>query len=137
MAINYQRPLPHDRGSGEALQEFPAPFVAIQERVSENATTSSAISLSDQTTMLEVTAVGSTGFLKWIGTSNTNPSVISIAGATADFDHVIAPNTTRRFVVPQERAGIPSIAGANIQNGCYQRVAYKTGGIGSILTSEF
>lgn len=136
MAIPYQPNLPHDRGSGEALQEFPAPILAVQERVSENASTSSVITLSDRTTMLEVAAVGSTGFLKWIASTDTTASVISAAG-TADYDHVIPAGTIRRFVVPQERAGIPSIAGANVQNGCYARVAYKTGGIGSILTAEF
>ena len=136
MAINYQRPLPHDRGSGEALQEFAVPFVAIQERVSENAATSSVITLNDQTTMLEVAAIGSTGFLKWIPTTDTTASVVS-AAASADYDHVIPAGTLRRFVVPQERIGITSIAGANIMNGCYQRVAYKSGGIGSIMTAEF
>ena len=136
MAINYQRPLPHDSGTSEVLQEFPAPFLAVREIVSENAATSSVITLDDRTTSIEVAAVGSTGFIKWIATTDTQASIISAAG-TADYDHVIPAGTLRRFVVPQERAGITSIAGANIANGCYQRIAWKTGGVGSILSSEF
>lgn len=137
MSLNYQRALPRDASTNEALQAYPAPIVAIQSRTSENATVSSAISLTDRTTALEVTAVGATAALKWIPTTSTNPSVIGIAGATANYDHIIPAGTMRRFVVPQERAGVSSIAGANISNGCYQRVAYITLGIGSVLSSEF
>lgn len=136
MALNYQRPLPKDSGSNEALQGYPAPFVALQARTSENATASSVISLTDRTTALEVTAVGATAALKWIPTTSTNPSVFS-AAATANYDHIIPSGTMRRFVVPQETRGVASIAGANIMNGLYQRVAYATMGVGSVLSSEF
>lgn len=136
MSLNYQKALPRDSGTGEAMQAYPAPRLSLREIVSENAATSSVVTLNDNTTAIEVTAVGSTGFIKWIPTTNTNPSVISAAG-TADYDHVIPAGTVRRFVVPQESIGVSSMSGANVMNGCYQRVAWKTGGIGSILSSEF
>lgn len=136
MALNYQKPLPKDSGSNEALQAYPAPFLAIQSRTSENAIVSSVVTMTDRTTALEVTAVGGTAALKWIATTNTNPSVLSGA-ANANYDHIIPAGTMRRFVVPQERQGTPSIAGANIMNGLYQRVAYITNGAASVLTSEF
>lgn len=136
MAIPAQKPLPKDSGSNEALQAYPAPFLAIQSRTSENAVVSSVITLTDRTTALEVTAVGGTAALKWIATTSTNPSVLTGA-ATANYDHIIPAGTMRRFVVPQERAGVSSVSGANIMNGLYQRVAYITTGIASVLTSEF
>lgn len=134
MAIPAQKPLPKDSGSNEVLQAYPAPFLALQSRTSESAAVSSVITLTDRTTALEVTAVGGTAALKWIATTNTNPSVIA-AATGANYDHIIPAGTMRRFVVPQERAGIPSISGANIMNGLYQRVAYI--GVASVLTSEF
>lgn len=136
MAIPAQKPLPKDSGSNEVLQAYPAPFLALLSRTSENAAVSSVITMTDRTTALEVTALGGTAALKWIATTNTNPSVITAAG-TANYDHIIPAGTMRRFVVPQERAGIPSISGANIMNGLYQRVAYVTGVAASVLTSEF
>lgn len=132
----YQQPLASDKKSGEALQNYPAPIIAIQSRTSENAIVSSAISLSDRTTAIEVTAVGGTVALKWIPVSSTNPSVFTGA-ANANYDHIIPSGTLRRFVVPQETIGVASISGANIQNGLYRRVAYMASGIASVLSSEF
>lgn len=136
MAIPAQKPLAKDSGSNEALQEYPAPFLAIQSRTSENAVVSSVINLTDRTTAIEVTAVGATAGIKWIATTNTSASVLTTA-AGANYDHIIPTNTMRRFVVPQERQGISSIAGANIMNGLYQRVAIVTNIAASVLTSEF
>lgn len=136
MAINYQKRLPHDAGSGEALQEFPAPFLAHQRRYSDNGSTSSVVTLDDRTTMLEVTASGGAAAIKWIPTSDTAASVVATTAAP-NYDHVIPANTMRRFVVPQETAGITSVAGANVANGCYRRVAWISIGAGSILSSEF
>ena len=135
MSINYQKQLPKDRG-GDALQEFPAPFLAVKRTTSENATVSSVITLSDQTTSLEVTALGVGAALRWVPATDTQASVVT-AVSGANYDHVIPPNTMRRFVVPQEFIPTPSIAGANVANGCYARVAYRSFGIGSIMSSEF
>lgn len=134
--LNYANSLPRDE-SGEAMQEFPAPKLSVRRFVSENATTSSVITLSDQTSGLEIAAVGGTGFIKWVATSDTEASVISIAGGTANYDHVIPAGNVRRFVVPRETAAITSVAGVNISEGLYRRVAWKTGGVGSILAAEY
>lgn len=137
MATNYQKRLPHDSGGGEALQEFPAPFLSHQRRYSSNAGTSSVITLDDRTTSLEITAGTVPAAIRWVPTTDTQASVIAVPGATANYDHIIPAGTLRRFVVPQETAGITSVAGANIANGCYRRVAWMSVGVGSILSSEF
>lgn len=119
------------------MQELPAPFLAVRRITSENATVSSVITLNDNTTSIEIAAIGAAAAIKWIATSDTAASVISAAGATSNYDHVIASNTVRRFAVPQETRAITSIAGANVMNGLYQRVAWKTTGVGSIMSAEF
>jgi hypothetical protein len=137
MSINYSKPLPKDSGNSEVMQDYPAARTALRRITSENAAVSSVITLNDNTTMMEVTALGASAVLRWVPTTDTQASVISAAGATANYDHVIPAGTLRRFVVPQETAGITSIAGANIMNGCYQRVAYKSTGIGSVMSTEY
>lgn len=110
---------------------------AQKQYLSENGTASSVITFTDNTTVVGVTAVGSPVFVKWIGRTNTNPSVIVAAGATANFDDVIPANTTRIFPIPIEQQGVSSIVGANIQHGLYNRIAWKTNGNGSIIGVEF
>lgn len=109
---------------------------AIVSTVSENATASSVITLNDNTTDLEVGAVGAPVFVKWVGRSDTTASVISAAG-TANYDVLVQSGTVRRLVIPRETQGTSSIVGANISNGLYNRVAYKTGGIGSVFTTQY
>lgn len=138
MSTNNTNSLPRDRG-GEALQEFPAPKKALEQYTSENATASSVISLTHDTTSLEVAAVGGSAALRWVPTTDTTASIITIAGATANYDHVIPTGTVRRFAVPQETQGLQqgSVVGLNRGAGLYQRVAYKTFGIGSVMAIEF
>ncbi len=120
------------------LQEFPAPFPALQRYGSENGLASSVISLTHDTTILEIAAVGGAAAMKWIGTGNTNPSVISAVSGT-NYDHVISSNTVRRFMVPKESSNLPagSVVGINRQEGLYQRVAIKSVGVSSVLLSEY
>lgn len=133
--VPYKR-LPRD-GSGDQMQEFAVPFVALTADSSENNAVSSLITLTDNTTVLEVGAVGSGAVLKWISTGNTNPSVISAAG-TANFDNFIAPNTVRRFAIPIESfVAQSSIVGLNKQYGLYNRVAVKSVGASSVLTTQY
>ena len=137
MAVNYSPKLPSDSGS-TPLQEYPSPKKALAVHSKENGSVSSVISFTHDTTALEVSAVGGGAVIRWIQTSDTTASVISGASG-ANFDHFISANTTRRFVIPIESQGIgqSSIVGANRLNGLYQRVAYKTVGVASIMTSEF
>lgn len=135
--MSYPKPLPVDQNR-TPLQEFPAPYLAKAVYASDNSTASSVISVSHDTTTLEVAAVGGAAVVKWIATSNTNPSVISAAG-TANFDHVVPSGAIRRFVLPKESIGVAmgSVVGINRREGLYQRVAVKSVGVASVLTTEF
>ena len=140
MAVNPYKNLPRDKFDG-IMQEFPAPFLSKARYTNENATASSVISVSQDTTSIEITANGGAAIMRWVATSDTQGSVVGIAGATANYDHVIAANTVRRFAIPIETMyqEPSSMVGANRMNGLYQRVAIKTAGTGaaSVLVSEF
>ena len=137
---NYAPALARDKG-GEPLQDAPAPKLALATYASENSTASSVISVTHDTTALEISAVGGAAVMKWITTGSTNPSVISIAGGTANFDHVIPTATYRKFVIPIEArsAGAQgaSAVGINRGEGLYQRVAIKSIGVASVLVTEY
>jgi hypothetical protein len=124
--------------NGIAFQSDASPVgPAKKQYVSENGTASSVITFTDNTTVVEVAAVDAPVFIRWIPTTDTQASVIGVAGSTANYDDVIPKNTTRIFPIPAETQGTASIVGANKQNGLYNRIAWKTGGIGSILAVEF
>ena len=132
----YANAVPNDT-VGNDIQGAAIPVPAITAIVSENAAVSSVITVNDNCTDLEVAAVGSTGFVKWITRGSTNPSVF-VAAATANYDVVIPAGTVRRLVIPRETGGAgASIVGANIQNGLYNRFAYMTSDIGSILSTQY
>lgn len=131
----YAKPIPVDK-LGNPLTENQVQVKANTTIVSENATVSSVVTLNDNTTDLEIASTGVPVFIKWISRTDTTASVISAAG-TANYDHVIPPNWIRKFTVPVEQLGTSSLVGANIGNGLYNRVAWKTGGIGSILATQY
>lgn len=144
MARNYAKGQP--LGDNDTpLYDCPPAVKAVAQYVYENGTASSVISVSHNTTAIEVAAGGAGAVLRWIPSTETaavSPfaSVIAIAGATANYDHVIAANTVRRFVIPQESTpnqGTSSMVGENRAYGLFQRVAIKSQGIGSVLTSEY
>lgn len=133
----YANAIPNDV-TGNPIQGAGMLVPAIVSTVSENATASSVITVNDNTTDLEVAAIGSTGFLKWISRTDTTASVISSVGGQANFDVIIPAGMVRRLVIPKETIGAgSSLVGANIQNGLYNRFAYKTGGVGSILATQY
>lgn len=136
--INPYKNLPIDKNMNP-MQDFPTPFLAKFRTTSENATVSSIINLTPDTTTLEVSAIGGPAVLRWVGTGDTQGSVITIAGATANYDNVIPTATVRRFAVPIEGiyAAPSSLVGVNIENGLYRRVAIKSIGIASVMMSEF
>lgn len=139
MAVDYARGLPRDNGNFP-MQEFPAPVLAKEQYTSENATTSSVITVTQDTVQLEVAAIGQSAALRWVATTDTEASVVTIAGATANYDHVIPSGSFRRFVIPRETIGQTSrssMVGANRLNGLYRRVAVKSIGVGSVMVSEF
>jgi len=99
-----------------------------------NRSASSVISVTHDTTALEIAAEGTGGALmRWVATSDTQASVTG-----SNFDHVIPSGQMRRFAIPQESAGIAqSVVGVNREYGLYQRVAVKSIGVASVLTAEF
>ena len=146
MSVNPYPPLPHSRG-GDGLQEY-ATHASVKARyASENAAVSSVINLTPDTTVLEIAVVAGTSSLISAGAMRWVPSVIGFAAGTsvitvvgtANFDHIIPNNTVRKFAVPIERMyqAPSSLVGANITNGLYRRVAYKSIGVTSILVTEY
>lgn len=134
---NYVKSMARDR-AGESIQNSPSPYVALARSASENSTASSVLTLTDNTTAVEVSAVGGPAVMRWVTVADTQASVVSIAGGTANFDHTIPTGTFRRFVVPVE-LGLTqsSVVGANVQNGLYKRIAIKSIGVASVLTAEY
>lgn len=130
--------IPRDRGSSPMV-EYPAAVRANARYASENSTASSVISVAHTTTMLELSAIGGAAVMRWVATTDTEASVISIAGATSNFDHVIPAGTMRKFAIPQERISTyaQSVQGVNRAEGLYQRIAIKSVGVASVLVSEF
>lgn len=114
---------------------------ARKQYYSENAAASSVITVTDNTTVLEISAGGSPVALRWVPrteTAGVSPfgSVITATGATANFDAVVQANATRVFPIPQEISGTSSIVGLNIQAGLYNRVALKNFSTGSVISVE-
>ena len=138
MSKNIYPALPVD-GNNEPLQNY-GPPKASQSVTSGSALVSSVITLTDNTTMIEVGAAsgqgGSAILLKWIKTTDTGASVTS-----GNYDNFIPPNYFRQFAVPLEVTGVTgaSVVGANTLNGLYKRVAFIAHGspAASIYTAQF
>lgn len=135
MSLNYATRQPHD-ASGEGMFEFTPAKVAEAVTSSENAATSSVITLGANTTTVEIHAIGGAAVAKWIPTTDTAASVVS-AAAGANFDIAIPNNFYRRTVVPQESIGVSSIVGLQAQAGLFRRLAYKTVGNASVITIQY
>lgn len=142
MSNNYAREVPYDKG-GTALPQYPAAYKANARYSANNATVSSVLTLNDNTTVVEVSAVGASVAIRWVPSTETaavSPfaSVITTAGATANFDHIVPANMFRRFVCPIETQGTASIVGIGVQAGTYRRIAIMSAaGVSSIMTAEF
>lgn len=137
MSVNPYPNLPHDKGN-VPMQEFPSPIVAKARYAKENSAASSVISVSHDTTAIEIGAATTGAIMRWVTIADTQASVVGAEG-TPNFDHFIGPGTVRKFAIPIERqqSNYSSMMGANRLNGLYQRVAVKSVGIGSVLLSEF
>jgi hypothetical protein len=130
--------------NGAPMVNLPSPFPAIARNANTNQAASSVITLTDNTTMVEVAAQGTGGaVVRWVPATETAAvapagSVIA-AGAGLNFDHVIPAAQVRRFVVPIENVVTQySVVGANVQNGLYKRLAViSTAGTSSVLVTEY
>jgi len=130
--MNYGRELPQDR-KDQRFDGAPPAFPSLQSQMGVP-TASSVVSLTDKTTVVEISAVsgqaGSGGIIgKWGSASVTS----------SNFDFFVNAGVTRDFVVPVSVAGINSVAGANVANGLYNAVALKvaTATSTSVLTTEW
>lgn len=119
---------------------YPPAKVALATTNKENASTSSVLLFTHNTTEIEVAAVGGPVAGKWAtSTANNGTSVVS-AVSGANFDFIVPAATVRRFVVPIQTAGgtSGSIQGVNRAEGLYQGVAYiSAAAASSVLTMEF
>lgn len=109
----------------------------------DNATASSVITLTADTTAVEVAALGGNAVIRWVKVGDGTTAATSVigGGASANFDYAIPTGTVRRFVVPIEVQtnveGYSSAVGANIANGLYRRLAFKSTGTSSVYVTEY
>lgn len=146
MSKNYSPGLPWGKNE-VAKQNYAPPIVALASTHKENASASSILLLTHDTTEIAVTAIGAASFLgiagKWISQSNINSSVaatsVITAAGTANFDFIVPGGTVKRFVVPiSTNPQTGSVQGVNRELGLYPGVAFKTlAGNASVLTAEF
>lgn len=137
MSVNPYPFLPRDKG-GVEMQDYATNASVKAIYASENASASSVISVTPDTTALEIAAVGGPAVVRFVRTSDTQASVVSAASG-ANFSHVIPTATVRKFAIPIETLyqAPSSMVGANRLNGLYQRVAIKSIGVASVLLTEF
>jgi len=136
MSLNYAKGKPVGNNAVPFFDSPPA-VKALVARLIENAVVSSVITFGHNTTSLEVVGTAQPTLLRWIGTADTEASVTAV-----NYDHVIPPNTVRRFVIPIEGAnagGAPnaSIVGQLYANGLFRRCAIKTPILASVYSSEY
>lgn len=142
MSNQYAPQTPVDKAGGLKVG-YPPAKVALAAQNKENASASSILLLTHDTTEIEVAAAGQNVAGKWLSQATVDSSVagtsVLTAINTANYDFTVANNTLRRFVVPiatiQQST---SLMGVNRSNGLYPAVAFKTfAGNGSVLTMEF
>lgn len=142
MSLNYANAIPIDE-KGNPVQGLPPPVKPNARYSSNNAIVSSVITLSDNSTEVEIAAVGQSVAVRWIPateTASVSPfaSIITTAGATANFDYIVPKDGVRRFVAPLETQGVNSVVGIGVQAGAYRRVAVMSAAaVSSIMVSEF
>ena len=134
--MNYAPLTPRDKG-GSPKENYPPAKISLASSTDENASVSSVISFTHNTTEIEVAAVGQGIAGRWAG--NQAVSVVTASG-TANFDFIVPSGEARRYVVPVSvfSGSYASVQGVNRAEGLYQNIAYKTlAGNGSVLTAEF
>lgn len=135
---NYPKKIPKDQ-EGAPMTKYPSPFKAQARYYRDNGATSSVITLTDNTTQIEVGNSGTGGVIvRWVPVTETAGVSPFASVLTTNYDHYVPANAVREFVVPKEVQGTSSIVGLNIQNGLYRRVAViATSGPTSVLTTEY
>lgn len=137
---NYARGIPMGNNQMPASYIAPPAVAAIGTTVRDvNPTVSSILVFSQNTTAIEVAAVGGPVYIKWLSQAVVDSSVAGTSilgtGSGSNFDHVIPSSTYRRFVIPisvNNPQGYSSQVGANRENGLYPNMAY-VGALASII----
>lgn len=148
--MNYAPITPADKGNYPKTG-YPPAKIALAANTQENATTSSILLLTHDTTELEIAVVGSINGAfgagiagKWLTQAVVDSSVAGTSVITGvnvgNYDFVVQAGALRRFVVPiatfKQSSG--SIQGVNREYGLYPAVALKMlAGSGSVLTMQF
>src|SRR3990167_3699788 len=133
--MSYPKRIPVDQGRSP-MQDYPAAVTAQTRFYRDNGAASSVQTLTDNTTQIEVGAVGSGVILRWVPTSDGAGAPAGSVLST-NFDHFIPAAQVRKFVVPKESATVNSVVGVNIQQGLYRRMALANITTGSILSTEY
>lgn len=135
--MNYAPITPSDKGNFPKVG-YPPAKIALASTHKENASTSSVLVFTHNTTEIEVAATGGPIAGKWATITNNGTSVVA-AAAGANFDFIVPAANVRRFVVPQQTSSnSASIQGVNRTEGLYQGIAYiSAAGASSVMTMEF
>src|SRR3990167_10080826 len=113
--INYGRPIAKDKNDQPYIPVY-IPTSTLGSVNRENASASSVTTLTDMTSVIEVTAITTAVGIRWA--VNQATSVIT-AATTANFDNIVPVNTTRLFVVPRRVQAVPSLSGINSMEGLF------------------
>jgi hypothetical protein len=129
------------------MDNSPAPYKAVAVTHKPNCSSSSVLYLHPDTTVIEVSAHGGQGVaIRWVPSVEGAAATpyMSVVGATSllgispNFDHVVASDTFRRFVIPRETRGGLAGQAASV-HGLYSKMAFINTGTtaASILATEF
>lgn len=140
MAKDYSQRIPSDR-DGKTMTQSPPPFTALATLARENASTSSAFGLTQNTTVVQVTTGGGPVGVKW-GASVIG---VSLAAGTANYDVTVPANSQMLLVVPRRTQGTanwngnqsPSITGLNVSEGLFSHMALISGTVSSVFVAEY
>lgn len=120
--------------------QTPAPFKSLARYLAGTGAVSSVITMTDNTTAIEIAAGSAPVIMRWVSVADGSGANSSVTAA--NWDHAIPANQVRRFVVPIETGpyGVgpnASAVGVAVENGLFHRVAYSTGGVASVMVSEY
>lgn len=137
---NYAKLQARDRGDSP-FRGIAVPFPALAANTNENTTTSSALALNPNTTVVEIAAVTTPVAFKWT-TQAASASVVTSSILGVSFDNIVAAGTVRQFVVPRNTQALSSsyssIVGLNVQEGLFNAIAFKTATtLGSVLLTQY
>ena len=131
-AVNYAKQIGKDRNDQPFIPSH-VPTSTLGSVYRDNASASSVTSLTDNTSVVEVTAITTAAGIRWA----VNQATSIITGAGANFDNIIPLNGTRTFIVPRRQQAVASISGINTQEGLFPAIATISIGNGSVMLAQY